>query len=333
MKALQRSINIFVTSRLQWNIRSYSQSVESRLQIAEEEYLGDTHLRILSSPLRRCQATMMVLPKLIMFKMVPQQNVDQSPSSLMKELKEEEDALRANKETKNDRWFKRQAKVMLAKRLKDETNMLKHKIVTSQTDDSKKKFEIELKEKNKQVELVYGYRTPKNLTYTVEGIESNQFRLGSARWCLLDAKAALILLGKRNFRYSQKNIKPDEFLSVISETLEKDVLHTVEYLSTLSAKDEWLIRQTDQEKNELSAIVQTNLSADAINNDTPTYNIDHLFNERNDVKDKAIHAMQSIAEDTSSNPDTFLIRKHQLTTSFCVALWRLNQWRQSLTQT
>lgn len=332
MKVLQRSAHILAQSRSQWQIRSYSQSfsVSHQLQKAEEEYLGDAHLRILSSPLRRCQSTMMTLPKLMMFKMVGLKGADEKPSNLVEELQKEEHLLREKETEKTDRWFARQAKVMLSNRLKGEAEMLKHKIVTSQTEESKARFKAELAEKGKQIASAQGFQKARFLRYTVQGIESPKNRKGSAYWCVLDARAAMALLEKRSFHYEKQNIKPEEFLSIIGKTLEKDVLYTVEYLSTLKTEDGWLIRQNSEKGNTLSAIVQTKSPSSIADIDTPLFLLDQLFEEKNDFRARAIQTMQTISQDTTSDPDTFFIRKHQLTTNLCVALWRLDQWRQSV---
>ncbi|PWN36673.1 uncharacterized protein FA14DRAFT_175982 [Meira miltonrushii] len=304
-------------------------SVEHKLQKVEEEYLSDAHLRILSSPLRRCQSSMMVLPKMMMFKLVGLKDADESPFKLMEELQKEEDGLREKETGKSDRWFGRQARVMLTNRLKQEADMLKHKIATSQTEESKARFQAELTEKGKQIAITHSFQRPRFLKYSVQGIEPQTNRKGSAKWCVLNARAAMALLEKRSFRYAQQNIKPDEFLSIIGKTLEKDVVHTAEYLSTLPTEDGWLIRQKHKKGSPLSAIVLTKFPGAIDSDDTPMYLMDELFDKENDFKDKAVQALQAISQDTTSDPDTLYIRKHQLTTNLCVALWRLSQWRQS----
>ena len=82
------------------------------------------------------------------------------------------------------------------------------------------------------------------------------------------------------------------------------------------------------------SIIHTNgiPSKDLVSDNTPLYNINQLFDEKNDLKGRAIDAIQTIAQDTTSNPNTFFVRKHQMTTNLCVALWRLSQWRQSVIQ-
>ena len=114
---------------LRLDVRSFSQSikrldnVEIKLKQAEEGYLTDPHLRILSSPLRRCQASMMVLPKMMMFKLLSykdsSEEEEEAQFPLKKELQVEVDRLRAENQDlgRTDRWLLRQGKKALIERL------------------------------------------------------------------------------------------------------------------------------------------------------------------------------------------------------------------------
>ncbi|UZJ52251.1 hypothetical protein CBS101457_001571 [Exobasidium rhododendri] len=218
---------------------------------------GDAFLHMLASPLRRCTVTQTVLPKALMFQMTshrgPAGNELQQEliaSQVEKIQREPNSLLRRN----SRRWIRRVAKRSKHKSLLQSQRMLLHKIVTSQTDQSRERFQSQLKDaKNQITSLLHpppkGQLLPFGIT---RESGSKDHARGKGVWCSLSKKIVAEVANKLPHRtVITTNPAPRDLVKLVGEDLELRVLEEICLLQRKLAttptvetmESGWLIRR------------------------------------------------------------------------------------------
>lgn len=219
---------------------------------------------MLSTPLRRCAITTAILPKAVMFRLAAHRSLDEInavPSPLAKDwiTKERELRIRFYRARAN-RSIRRKVKPALLKTLMKRQRMLKHKVVTSQTEESRARFAELLAHVKTQIAALQRPRGPAPLLPTgmasepvvrtgEDGTEQKLYPSGRGLWCVLQPFVARMLLERRG----EKRFRglPADLIQQLGRQLEERVefeadrlRRRIERLAPRQAAERgWLVRR------------------------------------------------------------------------------------------
>jgi hypothetical protein len=302
---------------------------------------------MLSSPLRRCAVTGLVMPNNLMFALVPFASEDEQPTqtqSVIDQLKQHEASLQPPRRSRiGASWARRQAKPSLLKILQRARRMARHKAVTSQTVDSKAHFEGQVKVMDGQIAGLLRPRSTgtRHVVAKLGAANMRQLkkngellkRQGRATWITLEYSVVQTLIKQRKEkRFAGAT---DGIVEQISHQLEEDALTLLRKVAkSLGAKGHRHLLMSSSSpiaskyaRSVIAAISLTDAEI-VLRPNVARYYIHVLFHDQ--ARRSELDELLRKTCCTTASDAALLVSQSGKTSELCIALWRLGAWRNGM---